>query len=328
MSHVSSLKQLGVAIGSGCARLRRRIRGQQLAAVPRRAGRRRGRRSVASGCLGALAEHRLEDRRAGPIVELAGRLGRSRLRDHGDQRRRGGNAVAGRGLRLTLQRRDDDASAISRSRRRRTAGCCTTSISRPGKIRWERAGGERRAVAAAAHEEQLCHGDAGDRRRARVCVLRVRRPVRVRHERQAAVVQADGAPQDARPTSAAPPRRCCTAIALYIVNDNDEQSFIAAFNAVTGAEVWRVNRKEATNWTSPFVWKNERRTEIVTAGSERVRSYDLDGKLLWELVGHVVVRGSQPVSRRTVCSTSPPGIQPISSGRRMRFGRARPATFR
>jgi outer membrane protein assembly factor BamB len=72
---------------------------------------------------------------------------------------------------------------------------------------------------------------------------------------------------------------------VFIVNDNDEQSFIAAFNAATGEELWRVNRKEGSNWTSPFVWKNDRRTEIVTAGSDKIRSYDVDGKLLWELSG-------------------------------------------
>jgi outer membrane protein assembly factor BamB len=72
---------------------------------------------------------------------------------------------------------------------------------------------------------------------------------------------------------------------VFILSDNDEQSFIAAFDARTGAEVWRVNRKEGSNWTSPYVWKNDRRTEIVTAGSDRVRSYDVDGKLLWELAG-------------------------------------------
>lgn len=31
--------------------------------------------------------------------------------------------------------------------------------------------------------------------------------------------------------------------------------------------------------------KNARRTEIVTAGTKKIRSYDLDGKLLWELGG-------------------------------------------
>jgi hypothetical protein len=33
------------------------------------------------------------------------------------------------------------------------------------------------------------------------------------------------------------------------------------------------------------VWENEVRTEIVTTGMSKVRSYDLDGKLLWELKG-------------------------------------------
>jgi outer membrane protein assembly factor BamB len=72
---------------------------------------------------------------------------------------------------------------------------------------------------------------------------------------------------------------------LFIVNDNDERSFIAAFNTVSGDEMWRVDRPTGTNWVTPFVWKNERRTEIVTAGTSGVRSYGLDGALLWELAG-------------------------------------------
>jgi outer membrane protein assembly factor BamB len=72
---------------------------------------------------------------------------------------------------------------------------------------------------------------------------------------------------------------------LYIVNDNDTRSFMAAFDKRTGRELWRVERDEGSNWATPFVWENEQRTEIVTAGSGKVRSYDLDGKLLWELRG-------------------------------------------
>ena len=52
---------------------------------------------------------------------------------------------------------------------------------------------------------------------------------------------------------------------VYIVNDNDEQSFFVAYHKVTGAEIWRVPREEGSNWTTPFVWENDRRTEIVTA---------------------------------------------------------------
>ncbi len=72
---------------------------------------------------------------------------------------------------------------------------------------------------------------------------------------------------------------------LYIVNDNSTQSFLAAFDKRTGAQIWRVVRDEVESWSTPFVWENALRTEIVTAGMRKVRSYDLDGKLLWELAG-------------------------------------------
>ena len=72
---------------------------------------------------------------------------------------------------------------------------------------------------------------------------------------------------------------------LYIVNDNDGQSYLLALSAETGNEIWRIGRDEGTNWATPFIWENEQRTEIVTNGTDRARSYDLDGNLLWELAG-------------------------------------------
>ena len=72
---------------------------------------------------------------------------------------------------------------------------------------------------------------------------------------------------------------------LYIANDNQDQSYLVALDKGTGQQIWRVERNESTTWSTPFVWENGQRTEIVTVGRERVRSYDLDGKLLWELSG-------------------------------------------
>jgi len=72
---------------------------------------------------------------------------------------------------------------------------------------------------------------------------------------------------------------------IYIVDDNEKQSFLSAIDAATGKELWRKDRQEKSNWATPYVWKNEQRTEIVTCGRNRVRSYDLDGKLLWQLDG-------------------------------------------
>lgn len=71
---------------------------------------------------------------------------------------------------------------------------------------------------------------------------------------------------------------------LYYVNDNDEGSYLAALDKRTGKELWRVDRPdEKSNWATPYVWENGQRTEIVTPGTVKNRSYDLDGKLLWEL---------------------------------------------
>ncbi|HJN46499.1 MAG: PQQ-binding-like beta-propeller repeat protein [Vicinamibacterales bacterium] len=73
---------------------------------------------------------------------------------------------------------------------------------------------------------------------------------------------------------------------LYLVNDNVEQSFMVAIDKNSGEEIWRVERPErGQNWATPFVWENEVRTEIVTSGTQGVRSYDMDGNLLWEIHG-------------------------------------------
>ena len=72
---------------------------------------------------------------------------------------------------------------------------------------------------------------------------------------------------------------------LYIVNDNDEHSYLLALDAISGEEIWQKDRDEKSNWATPFVWQNDVRTEIITPGTGMVRSYDLDGNLLWWLQG-------------------------------------------
>ena len=84
---------------------------------------------------------------------------------------------------------------------------------------------------------------------------------------------------------------------IYIVNDNDEQSYLVALSKETGAELWRVNRDEGTNWSTPYVWEHAEGTEIVTTGTDRVRSYDLAGNPLWELTGMSSIVAPTPFSR-------------------------------
>jgi len=101
---------------------------------------------------------------------------------------------------------------------------------------------------------------------------------------------------------------------IYVVNDNEKASFIVALDKLTGKEVWKTDRAEKSNWATPFVWKNGKRTEIVTCGKGKVRSYDLNGKLLWEFGG-----------MSSICVPSPVvagDLLIISSG--YEFGRPRP----
>jgi len=72
---------------------------------------------------------------------------------------------------------------------------------------------------------------------------------------------------------------------LYLVNDNEDESSLTVLEAATGKEIFRVARDEPSNWATPFVWENRERTELVIPGRNKVRSYDLDGKVLWELGG-------------------------------------------
>ncbi len=72
---------------------------------------------------------------------------------------------------------------------------------------------------------------------------------------------------------------------VYVVNDNDAKSYLVALDKKTGQQIWKTDRDEESNWATPYVWQNAQRTEIITPGTKKVRSYDLDGKLLWELGG-------------------------------------------
>jgi outer membrane protein assembly factor BamB len=72
---------------------------------------------------------------------------------------------------------------------------------------------------------------------------------------------------------------------LFIVNDNEEKSFLVALDKTNGKELWRVDRDEKSNWATPYVWRNNQRVELIVPGRNRVRSYDLEGKVLWELGG-------------------------------------------
>lgn len=76
---------------------------------------------------------------------------------------------------------------------------------------------------------------------------------------------------------------------IFVTADHESHLwFLAAFDSRTGKELWRhvePKQTEAYGWSTPFVWNNGRRVEIVVSGNNRVRAFDPDGKVLWELKG-------------------------------------------
>ena len=81
---------------------------------------------------------------------------------------------------------------------------------------------------------------------------------------------------------------------VIVVNDNEEESYIAAFDLESGEVAWRKKRvapegypkgMPKSGWSTPYVWRNSLRTEIVTVQPGIAISYDVKGEELWRLNG-------------------------------------------
>ena len=118
---------------------------------------------------------------------------------------------------------------------------------------------------------------------------------------------------------------------LVILNDNQKQQYIAAFDKQTGKQVWRTNRDiggkrqpvQKSGWSTPFVWKHPQRTEIVAVGPDRRSYLRSGGKRVVAHVGSVGDAGSDAISPMKVCFI----LTAVAAGRCSRFVPARPAIF-
>ena len=73
---------------------------------------------------------------------------------------------------------------------------------------------------------------------------------------------------------------------VFINWDHDGPCFVAAFDKLTGRQVWKVDRDEETSWSSPIIIENEGRAMLIVAGTNRVRAYDpATGNVIWECGG-------------------------------------------
>ena len=73
---------------------------------------------------------------------------------------------------------------------------------------------------------------------------------------------------------------------IVIVRDQSRQSTIEVLEAKTGKTLWKKNREEPNSWATPIVLKHSGRTQVITAASKMIRSYDLDsGDIIWQCSG-------------------------------------------
>jgi len=74
---------------------------------------------------------------------------------------------------------------------------------------------------------------------------------------------------------------------VIIVNwDHEGPSFITALDKKTGKERWKVDRDEATTWTTPLVIEHDGKPQVIVNGTTSIRSYDLKtGKIIWTCKG-------------------------------------------
>ncbi len=77
--------------------------------------------------------------------------------------------------------------------------------------------------------------------------------------------------------------------------DQQQGSFIAAFDLATGEEIWRTERDALPSWSTPGIYEGESGAELVTNSTEYIRDYDpLTGHELWRLKGASMISVPTP----------------------------------
>lgn len=115
--------------------------------------------------------------------------------------------------------------------------------------------------------------------------------------------------------------------ALLIQSDHEWDSSVAAYEKETGKLLWRSSRSEKSAWSTPYVWKNRWRTEVVLIGAKSIQSYNPDdGTVLWSLGATGQSRtaeGDNPAMVAGSCKASPVGdadVLYVGKGNRAKAG--------
>jgi len=73
---------------------------------------------------------------------------------------------------------------------------------------------------------------------------------------------------------------------VVIQCDVMEDSFVAAFDAKTGKELWKISRDEYPGWCTPNIYNNAGKSYVAVNGFKHTGGYDLDtGREVWRMSG-------------------------------------------
>jgi outer membrane protein assembly factor BamB len=97
---------------------------------------------------------------------------------------------------------------------------------------------------------------------------------------------------------------------VYVLCDNDQESYVAAFDKRSGEPAWRVVRaagERHSAWSTPFLWRTRGRVDLVAPGAGMVVAYDPStGAERWRLSEFSIVATPAPFAHE--------GLLVLSSG--------------
>lgn len=72
---------------------------------------------------------------------------------------------------------------------------------------------------------------------------------------------------------------------VFVQHFTNGSGMLVCYDTKSGDQVWRVDRqKTESSWSSPIIWKNDKRVELLSSGNDLICSYDPEtGQELWRL---------------------------------------------
>jgi outer membrane protein assembly factor BamB len=119
---------------------------------------------------------------------------------------------------------------------------------------------------------------------------------------------------------------------VFLQNFSESTADLHALNIRTGQTNWKQSRdKNGTSWSSPILWKNDLRTELVVSGGSQVEAFDpASGQSIWTLKNvkaatacslcwdskHIYFGGSDPFSKGPLFAVRAGGSGDISPAKK------------